>query len=85
MEIQRTIRRRELLQIVPLADSTIYDMERRGEFPKRFNLTPRCVVWYLAEVEAWVKARRENGVAKTPPPDVTKRRSRPVHAVATQP
>ena len=25
----------------------------RDEFPRRFNLTPRCVVRDLAEVEAW--------------------------------
>ena len=52
LPFQRTIRRPELHQLVPLADTTIYDMERRGEFPRRFNLTPRCVVWDLAEVEA---------------------------------
>jgi predicted DNA-binding transcriptional regulator AlpA len=40
---------------VPLADTTIYEMERRGEFPRRFNLTPRCVVWNLTEVEAWIE------------------------------
>src|SRR5712671_5392603 len=55
----RTIRRHELRSIVPLADTTIYDMEQRGEFPRRFNLTSRCVVWDLAEVEDWLKARRQ--------------------------
>jgi predicted DNA-binding transcriptional regulator AlpA len=54
----RTIRRHELRLTVPLADSTIYEMEKRGEFPRRFNLTPRCVVWDLAEVEAWLEQRR---------------------------
>ncbi|WP_373922128.1 helix-turn-helix transcriptional regulator [Duganella sp. Leaf61] len=44
LPFRRTIRRPELHQLVPLADTTIYDMERRGEFPRRFNLTPRCVV-----------------------------------------
>jgi prophage regulatory protein len=53
LPFRRTIRRKELRQIVPLAETTIYEMERRGEFPRRFNLTPRCVVWDLAEVEAW--------------------------------
>ena len=53
--LPRTIRRHELRLIVPLADSTIYEMEKRGEFPRRFNLTPRCVVWDLEEVEAWLK------------------------------
>jgi predicted DNA-binding transcriptional regulator AlpA len=44
IELPRTIRRHELKQIVPLADSTIYEMEQRGEFPKRYALSPRCVV-----------------------------------------
>lgn len=47
LPFRRTIRRQELRQIVPLAETTIYEMERRGEFPRRFNLTPRCVVWDL--------------------------------------
>src|SRR6185437_10637645 len=54
----RTIRRPELHQLVPLADSTIYEMEQRGEFPRRFFITERCVVWNLAEVEAWLEERR---------------------------
>jgi len=50
--IKRTIRRHGLRQIVPLADTTIYETQQRGEFPRRFALTTRCVVWNLAEVEA---------------------------------
>ena len=80
--VRRTIRRQQLREIVPLADSTIYDMEQRGEFPRRFYLTSRCVVWDLAEVEAWLDARRRASQAKTiqraPSPDVKLRRSRPV-------
>ncbi|MGL5837513.1 MAG: helix-turn-helix transcriptional regulator [Sphingorhabdus sp.] len=34
---------------MPLPDSTIFEMEKRGEFPHRFNLSPRCVVWDLAK------------------------------------
>ncbi|MEO5760401.1 MAG: AlpA family phage regulatory protein, partial [Mesorhizobium sp.] len=48
--LKRTIRRHQLREMVPLADSTIYEMEQRGEFPRRFALTPRCVVWDLSEV-----------------------------------
>jgi prophage regulatory protein len=79
---KRTIRRDQLREMVPLADTTIYEMERRGEFPRRFNLTTRCVVWDLAEVEAWIEARRHASNAKTfqraPSPDVHLRKSRPV-------
>ena len=31
--MRRTIRRSELRQIVPVADTTIYEMEQRGKFP----------------------------------------------------
>ena len=55
---KRTIRRQQLREMVPLADSTIYEMEQRGEFPRRFALSPRCVVWDLEEVEAWLASRR---------------------------
>ena len=80
--IQQTIRKCELRKIVPLADTTIYQMEQRGEFPKRFNLSPRCVVWSLIEVEDWVELRRQNSIiseTKRPPfPDVRQRKYRPV-------
>ena len=80
--LRRTIRRSELRQIVPLADSTIYELERRGEFPQRFFLTARCVVWDLKEVEAWVDARRNAPKAtllrRPPLPDVRQRKRRPV-------
>ena len=53
-----------------------------GTFPKRFNLTPRCVVWSLIEVEDWVESRRQDSIiseTKRPPfPDVRQRKFRPV-------
>lgn len=76
--IRRTIRRHQLREIVPLADSTIYEMEQRGEFPRRFALTPRCIVWDLGEVEAWLASRRTKPIVRTPGPDVKQRRARPV-------
>ncbi len=37
---KRTIRRHQLREIVPLADSTIYEMEQRGEFPDASHCRP---------------------------------------------
>lgn len=79
---KRTIRRHQLREIVPLADTTIYDIEQRGEFPQRFYLTARTVVWDLGEVEAWLEQRRQASRAKAikraPSPDVNLRKARPV-------
>jgi prophage regulatory protein len=78
----RAIRRPELRRIVPLADTTIYEMEQRGEFPRRFYLTARCVVWDLAEVEGWIEERRRASntslIKRAPSPDVRLRKTRPV-------
>ena len=64
ISIKRSIRRRHLREMVPLADSTIYEMEPRGEFPRRFALSPRCVVRGLAEVQAWLASRRPTPVVR---------------------
>ncbi|WP_457790919.1 helix-turn-helix transcriptional regulator [Pseudomonas sp. PL-6] len=84
MPFQRTIRRYELRLIVPLAESTIYEMERRGEFARRFNLIPRCVVWDLADVEAWIKERKQAPRVNISKPDVYLRKTRPVRAGSNQ-
>lgn len=84
LPFRRTIRRHELRQIVPLAETTIYEMERRGEFPRRFNLTPRCVVWDLAEVEAWIEDRKQAPRINAAKPDVHLRKTRPVRAGSGQ-
>lgn len=79
---KKAIRRAELRQIVPLSDSTIYDLEQRGEFPRRFYLTARCVVWDLTEIEEWIHQRRRASESsltqRAPLPDVRQRKARPV-------
>ncbi len=82
LPFRRTIRRHELHQIVPLAETTIYEMEQRSEFPRRFRLTARCVVWDLEEVEAWIEAKKEASrsakTGKSAGPNVGLRRYRPI-------
>jgi hypothetical protein len=36
------MRRQRLREMVPLADGTIYEIEHRGEFPRRFALAALC-------------------------------------------
>ena len=65
---------------MPLADSTMYGMGLRGEFPRGFDLTPRCVVWDLSEVGAWLEegpSDSRSGRLKTSHyPDVRLRRAK---------
>ncbi len=78
VEARPVIRRDQLRELVPLANTTIYEMEVRGEFPKRFYLTPRCPVWDLIEVNVWVENKRKAATITPPHPDVRRRRARPV-------
>ena len=55
------INRKKLLEMIPLFERTIFNMEQRGEFPRRIALTSRNVAWDLAEVEEWIEARKSSG------------------------
>lgn len=61
------INRKQLLLKVPMCERTILDMEKRGEFPKRFSVTPRLVVWDLTEVDDWI-ARQQSAAVQQPTP-----------------
>ena len=54
----RLINRKTLHSMIPLAERTIYDMEKRGDFPCRIALTSRNVAWDLNEVQAWIESRK---------------------------
>jgi len=55
------INRKTLLAMIPLSDRAIFNMEKRGEFPRRIALTSRNVAWDLAEVEEWIETRKQSG------------------------
>lgn len=52
------INRREVANLTGLGDTTIWRKERSGDFPPRFQISPRRVGWHRAEVLAWVEAQR---------------------------
>lgn len=58
MKINRAIRRTTVLEKTGLSATTIYNLERDGDFPKHFLLTPRCAVWDEGEVDHWLEKRR---------------------------
>lgn len=80
--LRQAITRPQLRKLVPLGDTTIWEMEQRNEFPRRFFLTSRCVAWDFQEVQDWLAARmhaaKEGRVKRAPTPDVGRRRTRPV-------
>ena len=57
--LPRLIPYRELAQRVALSRSTIWRMERAGQFPKRRRLSVNKVAWWEPEIEEWLRNRLE--------------------------
>lgn len=72
--IRRTIRRDQVLTKTGLSRTNLYLLERKGEFPQHFLLTPRCAVWFEDEIDNWLEARREAIVKAAPWPNVALRK-----------
>jgi prophage regulatory protein len=70
MKNKMLINRKRLLEIIPLSTRTIYNLEQRGEFPRRIALTCRNVAWDLSEVEEWIESRKSSGIQADRPGDV---------------
>ena len=78
LPFRRTIRRHELHQIVPLAETTIYEMEQRGEFPRRFRLTAPVTAIRRASCTRPTRAPSMDLQARRNPPAAPRpRRSKP--------
>jgi prophage regulatory protein len=53
---------REVSQRVALSRSTIWRMERAGQFPKRRRLSVNKVAWWEPEIEEWLRSRLDRQV-----------------------
>lgn len=67
-QMARTIiRKAEVRKRTGLSDTTIWRLEKAGDFPRRIQITDSGLVgWIEAEVEGWVH-ERIRGVGKRPP------------------
>ncbi len=75
-QIRRYIRRPEVLNKTGLSATSIYNMEKRGEFPQHFMLTPRCAAWDESEVDGWLESRRASPARPAPAPDARLRKAK---------
>jgi prophage regulatory protein len=57
MDMDKVLRRPELLVLIGVSSATQWRMEKAGQFPARFRLGKGLVGWHLTEVEEWLKNR----------------------------
>lgn len=54
---QNFLRRPQVCAMTGLKVSTLYEMMKKGKFPRPISLSTRLVVWPEAEIAAWQAAR----------------------------
>lgn len=79
---RRTLRREQVLFKTGLSRTSQYKLEKAGDFPKHFMLTPRCAVWFEDEIDRWLESRQSTPAATVAGPDVRLRKTNPVRQVA---
>lgn len=57
MNSMRFLRRPTVLAKLGISRTHLYELERSGDFPAHFMLSPRCAVWDEAAVEIWMEQR----------------------------
>ncbi len=58
----RLLRLREVMHVVGLKKSTIYDMIKQGTFPKPIKISSRAVAWLEDTIMTWINMRKEMGL-----------------------
>lgn len=70
MQSPRFLRRKAVLDRAGGISATLlFNLEKAGDFPRHFMLSPRCAVWLESEVDEWLSARAAAGVPPVKCPD----------------
>ena len=52
------VSRDDLIVLTGLSETTLWRLEKAGDFPAKIRLSVRRVGWLRGEVEAWLRSRR---------------------------
>ncbi len=50
---QKFLRLPQVLQLIPIGKSTLWEKVKKGEFPKQIKLGPKISVWKASDVQAF--------------------------------
>jgi len=55
----RILRIRQVLDLVGLKKTAVYDLRQKGDFPRPVRITGRAIGWVEEEVLRWIAERRD--------------------------
>jgi prophage regulatory protein len=56
-EPTRLIRKPAVLDRIGVSDTTLWRLERAGQFPRSIRISPGTVAWRESDIEAWIAER----------------------------
>lgn len=56
------LREKQILKLVPVAHSTLWNWVRSGKFPAPIKLSEKVTVWSRESVLAWIEAKLAEAV-----------------------
>ncbi len=63
----KILRTPEVTNITGLSRTTLWRLERRGDFPRRIRLSPNSIGWIETEVEEWIESRPRKSSSESDP------------------
>ncbi|MBW0449239.1 AlpA family phage regulatory protein [Paraburkholderia phenoliruptrix] len=61
--VDRAVKLHEVMRLVGLGRTKVYELTARGEFPPQAKLGARVAAWWLSDINQWLAARRAGGAA----------------------
>jgi prophage regulatory protein len=55
---KRALSHKAVLERVPVSRTTLWRLERAGQFPKRIQISPNRVAWLESDVDSWLEGRK---------------------------
>jgi prophage regulatory protein len=55
----RLLKMKEVLALTALSKASVYDLIKRGQFPKQIRLGKNSVAWVESEVYGWINQKIE--------------------------
>lgn len=53
----KLVRLKRVLEITGLSRTTIWRLERAGEFPKCLRITDKSVAWLESDIQDWIQSK----------------------------
>jgi prophage regulatory protein len=61
---EEILRKPRVLEIIGIGNTSLYDLLKRGEFPRPIRLGVRAVGWRRSDVNAWLASRETAGAPR---------------------